>query len=113
MTYFAPVQQTQTINLSFKLGSCTIAATSHIEERGKKSEIVKYFLQHVTPVTESETCKPGQEQQTTKRNSSERINMILKIAKSSKANELTAEASSSMRDKGEEILNTYRRLQKK
>jgi hypothetical protein len=52
---------------------------------------------------------PGQEhtQQTTKHNSSERINMKLKIAKS-QANDLTAEAHASLEQKGKEILDAYR-----
>jgi hypothetical protein len=41
-----------------------------------------------------------------------KIDMILKIAKSN-ASEITAEARLSLRDKGQEILDTYRRLQKK
>jgi hypothetical protein len=108
LTCFAPVPQTQTINLSFELGASAIAATCHVSETGgKKSEIIKCFPQHIIPVTESQTFKPGQEQQTTKHNSTERS----KIAKR-KANELIAGARTSLRDKGKEVLDTYRRLQK-
>jgi hypothetical protein len=105
LTHFAPVQQTQTINLLFKFDKCSVEATSHVVETGgKQSEIVKCFLQHVTPVPESESFKPGQEhmQQTTQHNSSERINMILKIAKS-QANDLPAEARASLRQKRKEM----------
>jgi hypothetical protein len=96
-----------------KFDKFTFEAASHVAETGgKQSEIVKCFQQHVTPVPHSESFKPAQEhtQQTTKRNSSERINMILKIAKS-QANELTAEPRASLGQKGKEILDAYRVLQ--